>query len=100
MVLMLVYMEMAEGLVKPLVILPATIMLLTSFIIISHNVIVPFVLADSFPLVTHFTPVSPYKSLSHPLSPLSPIVSVRESPPLTKGSLPALEARAHAHKRE
>ena len=34
MVLMPVYVEMAEGLVKPLVILPATIMPLTSFILI------------------------------------------------------------------
>ena len=34
MVLMLVYVEMAEGLVKPLVILPATVMPLTSFILI------------------------------------------------------------------
>ena len=34
MVLMPVYVETAEGLVKPLVILPATIMPLTSFIII------------------------------------------------------------------
>ena len=34
MVLMLVYVETAEGLVKPLVILPAAIMPLTSFILI------------------------------------------------------------------
>ena len=34
MVLMLVYVETAEGLVKPLVILPATVMPLTAFIII------------------------------------------------------------------
>ena len=34
MVLMLVYMEMAEGLVKPLVILPATVIPFTSFILI------------------------------------------------------------------
>ena len=34
MVLMLVYMETAEGLVKPLVILPAAIMPLTSFSLI------------------------------------------------------------------
>ena len=34
MVLMLVYMEMAEGLVKPLVILPAAVMPFTSFILI------------------------------------------------------------------
>ena len=34
MVLMLVYMEMAEGLVKPLVILPAAVMPLSPFILI------------------------------------------------------------------
>ena len=34
MVLMPVYMEMAEGLVKPLVILPATVMPLSPFILI------------------------------------------------------------------
>ena len=34
MVLMLVYVETAEGLVKPLVILPAAVMPLTSFILI------------------------------------------------------------------
>ena len=57
MVLMPVYMETAEGLVKPLVILPATIMPLPFLSLPSHDVIIPFVLADSFVPMTHFTPV-------------------------------------------
>ena len=56
MVLMPVYVETAEGLVKPLVTLPAAVMLLSLF---SHDVIVPFVLADSLlshnPLHLRFT---------------------------------------------
>ena len=50
-------MEMAEGLVKPLVILPAAVMPLPPLSLSSHDVIVPFVLADSFILTTHFTPI-------------------------------------------
>ena len=57
MVLMPVYVEMAEGLVKPLVILPAAIMPLSSLSLFSHNITVPFVLSDSFILTTHFTPL-------------------------------------------
>ena len=56
MVLMPVYMETAEGLVKPLVILPAAVMPLSFLSLFSHDIIVPFVLADSFILTTHFTP--------------------------------------------
>ena len=41
----------------------------------SHNIIVPFVLADSFTLTTHFIPALPYKSFPHSLSSLSSIVS-------------------------
>ena len=42
MVLMLVYVEMAEDLVKPLVILPAAVMPLTFLSLSSHNIIIPF----------------------------------------------------------
>ena len=55
---MLVYVETAEGLVKPLVILPAAIMPLPFLSSLSHDVIVPFVLADSFAPTTHFIPVA------------------------------------------
>ena len=59
MVLMPVYVETAEGLVKPLVTLPAAIMPLPLLSLSSHDVIVPFVLADSLlshnPLHPHFT---------------------------------------------
>ena len=56
MVLMLVYVETAEGLVKPLVILPAAIMPLPPFILIFSRRYCPFVLADSSVPTTHFTP--------------------------------------------
>ena len=46
-----VYVEMAEGLVKPLVILPAAVMPLLLLSLFSHNVIIPFVLTDSFILL-------------------------------------------------
>ena len=59
MVLMPVYVETAEGLVKPLVILPAAIMPLPPFILIFSQRHCPFVLADSFfshdPLHPRFT---------------------------------------------
>ena len=68
-----VYVETAEGLVKPLVILPAAVMHYLFFLsLLSHDVIVPFVLADS--LLSH-DPLSPryrYKSFPHSLSPLFP----------------------------
>ena len=70
MVLMPVYVETAESLVKPLVILPAAVMPLSSLSLFSHDVIVPFVLADSF--ISH-DPLPPrylYKSFPHSLSPL------------------------------
>ena len=72
MVLMLVYMETAEGLVKPLVILPAAAMPLPLLSLFSHNIIVPFVLADSFLSHNPLTPISPYKSFPHSLLPLFP----------------------------
>ena len=65
-----VYVETAEGLVKPLVTLPATIMLLPPFILIFPRHHHPFVLADSFVPTTHFIPILPYKSIPRSLSPL------------------------------
>ena len=52
--------------------LPATVMPLPPLSLSSHDVIVPFVLLDSFVPTTHFIPVLPYKSFSHSLSPLFP----------------------------
>ena len=49
-----VYVETAEGLVKPLVILLAAIMPYLLLSLSSHDIVVPFVLADSFVLTTHF----------------------------------------------
>ena len=57
MVLMPVYVETAEGLVKPLVILPAAVMPLSAFILIFSRHHCPLCLADSFVLTTHFTPL-------------------------------------------
>ena len=71
MVLMPVYMEMAEGLVKPLVILPATVMPFPSFIFIFSQCHHPFVLTDSFSPTTHFASILSYESFLCPLSPLS-----------------------------
>ena len=69
-----VYVETAEGLVKPLVILPAAVCLYPLLSAFSHDVIVPFVLADSFVLMTHFTPLY-IMNHSHTCYPLcSPIV--------------------------
>ena len=70
MVLMLVYVETAEGFVKPLVVLPATVMPLTSFILIFPQCHHPlcsswFILF----LTTHFIPTLPYKSFPHSLLP-------------------------------
>ena len=73
MVLMPVYVETAEGLVKPLVILPAAVMPLTLFLsLFSHNVVVPFVLADSL--------------LSH--NPLHPRLTLRITPTLLIAFVP------------
>ena len=79
MVLMPVYVEIAEGLVKPLVILPAAVMPLPSLSLLSHDVIVPFVLTDSLAPTTHFAPLLylinhshiPYRLCSLLSSPLS-----------------------------
>ena len=49
-----VYVETAEGLVKPLVILPAAVMPLSSFILTFSRRHRPFVLADS--LLSHDPP--------------------------------------------
>ena len=60
MVLMPVYVEMAEGLVKPLVILPAAVMPLPPLSLSSHDIIVPFTLTDSFLSHDPLYPISPY----------------------------------------
>ena len=57
MVLMPVYVETAEGLVKPLVILPAAVMPLPPFVLIFSRRHHPLVLTNSFILTTHFIPV-------------------------------------------
>ena len=72
MVLMPVYVETAEGLVKPLVILPAAVMPYPLLSLFSHDVIVPFVFADSPLSHNPLHPVSLYKSFPHSLSPLFP----------------------------
>ena len=76
MVLMPVYVETAEGLVKPLVILPAAVMPLPPLSLFSHDVIVPlFWMIHSF-LTTHLTPFYLTNS-SHTLYSLySPIVPI------------------------
>ena len=70
MVLMPVYVETAEGLVKPLVILPATVMPLPSFILIFSRHHRPLC-SDRF--IHSHNPLHPalhYKSFPHLLSPL------------------------------
>ena len=59
-----VYIYMAKGLLKPLVILPAAIMSFTSFIIFSHNVIVSLFLLIYLFCTTHSIPFTSYKSFS------------------------------------
>ena len=70
MVLMPVYVEMAEGLVKPLVILPATVMPLSSFILIFSRRHCP--LCSGWFIHSHdpLHPALHYKSFPHSLSPL------------------------------
>ena len=73
MVLMPVYVETAEGLVKPLVILPAAIMPLTAFIIIFSQRHCPLCSCRFTPFSRPTVPPpQPYKSLPHSLSPLFP----------------------------
>ena len=72
MVLMPVYVETAEGLVKPLVILPAAVMPLSSFILIFSQRHRP--LCSGWFIRSHdpLHPVLHYKSFSRSLSPLFP----------------------------
>ena len=72
MVLMPVYVEMAEGLVKPLVILPAADMPLSSFILIFSRRYRP--LCSDWFIRSHdpLHPVLHYKPFPRSLSPLSP----------------------------
>ena len=72
MVLMPVYVETAEGLVKPLVILPAAVMPLSSFILIFSQHHRP--LCSGWFIRSHdpLHPVLHYKSLPRSLSPLFP----------------------------
>ena len=75
MVLMLVYVEMAEGLVKPLVILPATVMPLSSFILIFSWRHCPLCSSWFTPFSWPTYPILSCKSFPHSLSPLFFIVS-------------------------
>ena len=76
MVLMPVYVDTAEGFLKPLVILPAAIMPFPSFIVIFSQRHHPFVLADSFISHDPLCSVIPYQYFPRPLSPLFVIVSL------------------------